>query len=196
MVKFWTVVPLEAEYLGTVMTWNGNTRSDLCSQTGSVEVLVQEWVAGKGKLSATLILAQALGMPALSYLALLLWVLLAQDGTGCSLCMPYCSHQGPRHACCLLLCSIQLSCSALQCSLGHIPWQNAWASWLSSSWIPSPGPVTTPQLGPASLSLPSDSPDSSLSTSTAFWPLTASVPMAVCSRGSRGMCLLFHLWLY
>lgn len=75
-------MPLEAEYLGTVMTWNGHTRSELCSQTGCVEVVAQEWVAGN----------------------------LAQVGAGCSLHMQYRSHLGasallPPH---LMLCSAQL----------------------------------------------------------------------------------------
>lgn len=59
---------LEAEYLGTRMTWNAYTRSELCSRTGCVEVVIQEQVAGKHKLSAAPILALVLGMPALELL--------------------------------------------------------------------------------------------------------------------------------
>ena len=171
-------------------------------ESGAVRQAVLRWwcrsgVPSKRKLSAALILARVLGTPALSFLALPLWAVLAQDGAGCSLC-PHCSQRGPWHACCLALCSSQLRCSALQLSLQPICWQSAQGP--GHPGCPLPGyhhlaPVTAPLLGPASLSLPPDSPDSSFPALAASWPLTASVPTAGCPRGSRGMCVEFVLQL-
>lgn len=110
-------MPLEVEYLGTKRTWDAYTRSELCSRTGCVEVVVHEWVAGKHKLSAAWILALVLGMPALELLGFV-----ALSGVApCSYhsALP----RGSAHH--LLLCSTQLQCSALQHSLDRMPCQKA-----------------------------------------------------------------------
>lgn len=122
----------------------------------------------------------------LNYLALLLWVVLLPVHITllCPGALPTTSYCAPP------------SFSALPCSTAWIVClvRRPWASWLSSSWMPSPASMTTFLLGLALLSLPPDSPGSSFRTVPTSWPLAVSVPTAGCPRWGRGMCLFLLVW--
>lgn len=82
----------------------------IASHIVCVEIMVQGWVGSKFSLLAMLILAECWTWQPLSYLALQLWVVLAQDGAGCSLCLMFCSPSTP--AACAPASSSALPCSA------------------------------------------------------------------------------------
>lgn len=143
MVNLKPVVPLEAEYLGIVMSWNGLTRLDGASHTVCVEVKVQGWVGSKFGVLAMLILAEFwTWQPWATWLYSFEWCWLRMGlAAPCACCSTLPPHLLP------VLQPALVLCLAMQPGAYSLPeCQRLWASWLSFTGIPSPAP------GPASLS--------------------------------------------
>lgn len=165
------------------VSWNCNglTRWDCASHTVCVEIMVQGWVGSKFSLLALLVLAECwTWQPWATWLYSFEWCWLRMGlAAPCACCSVLPAHLLP-----VLQPALVLRFAARSGAHSLPECQRLWASWLSFTGISSPAP----------------GPVSHLTAVVTHFPLwlppcqTASVPMAL-PRGSRGIGLLFQVWL-